>query len=84
VVNNLSDISIYPNPSSGKFIILFDDTMDPYAGIKIYNIMGNLVLEIRNSKTKDEIDLSDYPNGIYILTVTTGKELRKQKIVIQK
>jgi len=84
VVNNLSDISIYPNPSSGKFIILFDDTMDPYAGIKIYNIMGNLVQEIRNSKTKDEIDLSDYPNGIYILTVTTGKELRKQKIVIQK
>lgn len=84
VANNLSDISIYPNPSSGKFIILFDDTMDPYAGIKIYNIMGNLVQEIRNSKTKDEIDLSDYPNGIYILTVTIGKELRKQKIVIQK
>jgi PKD repeat protein len=83
-VNNPFIISIFPNPSSGKFRISFDDSMDPYAGIKIYNIMGDLVLETKNSKHKDEIDLSNHPNGIYILTITTGKEQYKQKIVIQK
>jgi hypothetical protein len=79
-----SVVSIYPNPSSGKFMISFNDALAPYAGIKIYNIMGDLILETKNPKAKDEIDLSDHPNGIYILTMTTGSEQHKQKIVIQK
>ena len=81
---DLSGISIYPNPSSGKFVVSFDDAIDPDAGIRIFDIMGSLVLEIKNPDDKVEIDLSDQPDGIYILRITTGNKQHKQKIVIQK
>jgi hypothetical protein len=82
--NDPSAISIYPNPTTGKFMISFDDAIYPDAGIKFFDILGDLVLEIKNPGNKAEIDLSDQADGIYILTITIGKEQYNRKIIIQK
>jgi hypothetical protein len=77
-------ISVYPNPSPGKFNLTLDYTMNTSVGIKIYNIMGKLIMEREISKYKNEIDLSAYPNGIYVLSISKEKEKYRQKIIIQK
>jgi allantoicase len=65
-------------------MISFDDAIYPDAGIKFFDILGDLVLEIKNPGNKAEIDLSDQADGIYILTITIGKEQYNRKIIIQK
>jgi hypothetical protein len=77
-------ITIYPNPSTGKFILDLDFAKNTFAGIKIHNIMGELILKRKISNGKNEIDLSSCPGGIYFITVVKGKETYRQKIVLQK
>jgi hypothetical protein len=82
--NENSGIVLYPNPSNGKFRILFDDSQVPFYRIKIYNIFGEPVLEIKNLMDQDEIDLSDFPDGIYVLMISTGNKEVRGKIIVQR
>ena len=75
------DIAIYPNPTTGRFII---DTKGLYQleSIKIYSIDGKQVYDnnfiIEHSKK--EIDLSNQTKGLYfveIISKNKGKMIRK-------
>ena len=79
-----TSIAIHPNPSSGKFLVTFDGLIFPDAGIKIFDISGRLVFEMNNPGGKVNIDLSDQPDGIYLLMITNRNEQHLQKIAIQK
>ncbi|MGE5428210.1 MAG: T9SS type A sorting domain-containing protein, partial [Methylococcaceae bacterium] len=50
-------LSVYPNPSDGKFII----AGNLRGKWQIYNLMGTLLLSGQN----EMIDLSAYPSGLY-------------------
>lgn len=65
--NNISDINIYPNPVKD---ILNVESSDRIYKINIYNITGRLIKSIDN---KSQIDMSNQPNGMYLLKVTTEK-----------
>jgi hypothetical protein len=82
--NGLSAFSVYPNPSVGKFRISFSTAMNTPAALKVYDILGNLVLDLQNTENGHEIDLSGHPDGIYVLVVTTANAGYKGKIVIRK
>jgi hypothetical protein len=82
--NGLSAVSVYPNPSVGKFRISFSTAMNTPAALKVYDILGNLVLDLQNTENGHEIDLSGHPDGIYVLVVTTANAGYKGKIVIRK
>ena len=71
-------ISIYPNPSSGKAKIEWNGSKN--ASIKVFNLMGKEVLQ---QVISNEIDLSNYPKGIYIVKVSDGQKIYSNKIVIQ-
>jgi hypothetical protein len=79
-----SVVNIYPNPTTGRFRISFDDSQEPLAGIKIINILGDPIMEIKNVMDQDEIDLSDYPDGLYVIVVANGKKEFREKIVVKK
>ena len=68
--NNGSDITIYPNPSTGIFNIDFLET-DQSNEIMIFNIFGKLIKE--ELLEKNIIDLRLLPNGIYIYKIR-GKQ----------
>ncbi len=65
---NASQISIYPNPSSGKFNIM---GVDGLAEIEVSNAYGKLMLR-QTLDIRQGLDLSSYPNGIYLLKITTN------------
>lgn len=72
---------IYPNPATNKLNLLFND----FKSIKkktIYNQWGQKVLE-KDIATKD-LDLTNYPSGMYIIEIQTGNRFLRKKFLIIK
>lgn len=80
--NQLNEnISIYPNPSNGKFTISFDQSVKH--DISIYNILGEKIYQSAIANPKSEIDLSNQPKEIYFINFSFGQTVLTKKIVIQ-
>ena len=77
------ELSIYPNPSSGLFNIQFNSD-EGDVELHVINILGNKVFSTSlNTKEQNNIllDLSNYPQGIYNLTLKTTMEIKTYKLV---
>ncbi|HCW08026.1 MAG TPA: hypothetical protein DGG95_11755, partial [Cytophagales bacterium] len=75
-----SDISIFPNPSNGKFSILTQGAACEF--IVVRNSLGQIVhQQVMTGETT--LDLSELSRGVYFLTITTGHSNITKKISIQ-
>jgi hypothetical protein len=74
--NNQQPITIYPNPSTGIFTITTNQQIQI---IKIYNLIGELIIQTKSQT----IDLTDQPNGIYLVQIETDRTTFNQKIIKQ-
>jgi PKD repeat protein len=75
------DINIYPNPTTGEFVIDFsgDETT---AEISLHNYYGMTVYTTKIYHQKmEKIDISDLPGGIYVVVISTNAEKIIRKIV---
>jgi hypothetical protein len=78
------NILIYPNPNTGEFIIQLN-ALSENTNIEIYNSFGQLIVTQAVTEIKTEIDLMNYSNGIYFLTVKEkGQNSQSIKIIKQK
>ena len=82
VVNSVPDTfetntSVYPNPSQGVVNIHVDDLLR----VDMYNLAGNRVGQF----TTNTSDLSNLPNGIYLLNIYCKSGwMKKAKVVLEK
>ncbi|MGZ6520037.1 MAG: T9SS type A sorting domain-containing protein, partial [Bacteroidia bacterium] len=76
--------SIYPNPSTGKFIFNYNksSSINKEYEFKVLNILGEPV-EINSKGTlqKMELDLSGQPTGIYFFQLKTADDTFIQRII---
>ena len=75
------DITLYPNPSNGKFRI--SATGENALEIRIYNLSGSLVFTDKQYTDSGEIDISNLPAGKYIVELKTGVLFMIKSIVIE-
>jgi hypothetical protein len=80
-------VSIFPNPSTGEFVIssLMTDPTD--VNVKVSNMLGETVFiqEYKNVPyVVQKIDLSNRNNGIYIVEIRTSKGTSTGKLVLNK
>lgn len=62
-----SDALIFPNPSSnGKYIFMDRSGSENISGAKIYDSSGRMIKEIEKSDVRSEIDISEFPQGLYL------------------
>lgn len=73
-----NSVSLFPNPSKGKIELLSDI---PLKSIKVINIVGATLKEIRTDLTLKEIDLSELPQGTYYLEIENKAGARTVKTV---
>lgn len=73
--------AILPNPSSGRFII--EKKNHNTEGIRIYDLLGNVVRECNGSAQYTNIDLSDQPKGMYIIQVPDNGKYYSMQLVVQ-
>jgi sugar lactone lactonase YvrE len=74
-------INIYPNPTTGKFI--FETNATEKQTMQMFDINGRLVLSQSISGTTN-IDVSNFDNGIYTLTIKNSLGVTNKKLVIAK
>ena len=78
-----TDISIYPNPSNGKFNVNIGNSVNNL-NISIYDIYGKQVSKLSYEQSENILlDLTGLPQGVYLLNITDGEQLLKiEKVTI--
>jgi hypothetical protein len=87
-VSNLSDFAIFPNPSSGRFKVMFDAACQVnHLGMTITNITGQQVMlksyENVGTTFSENIDLGSQPRGIYFVEFMVDGERMVRKVVVE-
>ncbi|MBK6398926.1 MAG: T9SS type A sorting domain-containing protein [Bacteroidetes bacterium] len=82
---DFGDISIYPNPSNGKIVVVINSIF-PEKEILI-SIISSTGKKIRSEKIVsgvNNLNYSDLANGIYFLQVEGSEDIVRRKIVLLK
>jgi len=79
----INKIKVFPNPTNGILFFNSDFFMKDIPIIaQVFDLGGRLVL---SEETKEEeIDLSNFENGIYILELQQRNKITKNKIILNK
>jgi len=75
IKNTDTKLTIYPNPTTGKFIV---DTKD-FKRLEIYNYCGEL---IKSSQNKN-IDISNEKQGFYIVKIISSNKIETKILILE-
>ncbi len=76
---SLLDIKIFPNPTT-DILQIISSVEHPIEQAKLYNLNGQAVAhQLSNDPTKMEISVSDFPEGMYVLSL----ELKSGKVLTE-
>lgn len=79
-----NDVDIFPNPSNGKFSVVHETQWYQSQTIQVYTTLGALIYsETNKNKSNFEINISNYPKGIYFVKFDDGEITTTKKIVVQ-
>ena len=77
-----ADVQIYPNPVN-QFLNLVAINGFELTGkfITLSNVSGSVVLQKRIASNTDKVNVSSLARGVYVLTITDGKDKKVLKLV---
>ena len=76
-------ISLYPNPTAGKFRILSRGGSPEKADVQVLDFTGKTVsMKVCAVNSDCTFDLTALPDGCYFVKISTGSELLIRKLVI--
>jgi len=76
-----ADIFVYPNPATD--LLYFNLPEGEIDGIEVVNISGQKVIELKNVKSKSNIDISGLNTGVYFISIHLNSKLLTSKFIIQ-
>lgn len=69
-------VRLYPNPATTRLQVMFNDASLLNTSAEILNLTGRKMGSIRLVKYNQEVDLSKYPAGMYIIKLANGRALK--------
>ncbi len=78
--NDVSRLNLYPNPAKNIIHIALPDDFAEEAELILQNSLGE-VMQHKKVNRNFETDISNYPNGIYYLKLSTGNKTAVAKIL---
>ena len=85
-LNCLPLISVYPNPADFYLTVKFDESSTENFTLSLTDRFNMQVYErnIDSEGMKElRISTADLPNGVYFLTITSGKSVETKKVIVQ-
>ena len=79
-VNPNFAINLFPNPA-GDQLNIWIEGVQKKSYIKVYNLMGKLVMQQESSNWLTQLNISKLSAGFYLLHVNNGNETRSAKFV---
>ena len=78
-------IDVYPNPTTGLLNISFGNAETEGYSVEIYDALGRLVSsENVSASDNHSMDISAYPEGLYIVRISTPAFVANKKIMLTK
>ena len=83
-------LNVYPNPNNGNFMISAKTsvTAKSYATIQIIDMLGKVVSQVNaqnnNGTINTNINNSNLKNGVYIVRIMIGNDIRTVQMVVKK
>ncbi len=81
--NQVSVLSIYPNPSNGAFNIVLKDAISGDVDVQINAITGAVIKQMKLNNGLNTVNLKGFASGIYIINIKTETSTSAHKIVLQ-
>jgi len=84
---NSDSFKVFPNPSRGMTTVQFEQDNGEDLSIEVFNQTGQLVKQLpvgTSSYINQAIDLSDLPNGMYIVKLRGATTNLQQKLLLQQ
>lgn len=76
-----TEMSIYPNPTTGMLNVASNDEID---SIEIINSVGTTVISTNIAGSSSSVDMSNLPNGMYFVRVSTDNGIEVVKVVLER
>ena len=86
-VNMESSVNVYPNPSTGIIQVLLPSNVDYQGTLEIKNLLGQRLgntLHLDHNAGQVEVNLSNLPNGVYLLDFNMGTQRFSKKVMLQR
>ncbi|MDD3281712.1 MAG: T9SS type A sorting domain-containing protein, partial [Bacteroidales bacterium] len=78
--NSDQELRLYPNPSNYKFTL--DNGQSLMKEVYLYDVMGRNVQHLPVNAPSTTIDVSDLPNGIYVVKINTASGVLVRKVQV--
>ena len=72
-------VALFPNPASDKAIINIPFIEE----VDVFNLYGDHLIHIKANREAIELDVSSFPDGVYIIQVRQMKNLYHEKLIVQ-
>jgi len=76
----LSSLSVYPNPGNGIYQI---ENIQSVYNIAVYDILGKQMMEILEVQGHYSLDISDFDNGVYFLQIVSDNQKESISLIKQ-
>ncbi|WP_282135758.1 PKD domain-containing protein [Seonamhaeicola maritimus] len=79
-------IKVYPNPASNILNVSFKGVEKLGGNISLYSFNGQLIMSEKLTKTKSQLELGDFAEGIYMLMINdeNGASILNRRIIIRR
>jgi hypothetical protein len=85
-INEANMFSIYPNPSKGNFIVVFNEKISGKISIEIESVVGKLLLKKEYDSVKSDepihLEIPDVTAGLYLLKIQSEQHNYIRKILV--
>lgn len=78
--NEINDVAIYPNPTNGNLNI----NISTMTNISVFNSLGQMVYDSKVDSDKEVINMSQFDAGVYMIRVTTERDVITKSIIVTK
>lgn len=83
--NYISQISVYPNPTTNSFTLDLQDIKGEEVTVSIISMMGQVVyqkqFEVNGGNVNQVFDVSNYANGVYTIDINVGNFNIRKKLI---
>jgi hypothetical protein len=77
---DLGEINIYPNPTNGNTLV-YVEKAEEFESIVVRDINGKVMQTLNTLNVYNMIDLGDYSNGVYFISILSTDNIINQKII---
>ena len=78
-------LRLRPNPTTGQFTMEFQDPLVAKSYYSVFDPMGRLLFQrpLPTGATLEEVDLSRFGKGTYVIKVTDQNSVRVERVVLE-